>query len=83
MTTTSRRGLLRLAAAAPALGFHHLRAAGKATDVRIVEIRPSYEDYLYRTPIKFGGTVLDRVTLLNVNSVVETAGGKRAKGFGS
>jgi len=83
MTTTSRRGLLRLAAATPALGFHILRAARKATDVRIVEIRLSYEDYLYRTPIKFGGTVLDRVTLLNVNSVVETAGGKRAKGFGS
>ncbi|MBI4876973.1 MAG: hypothetical protein HY822_20230 [Acidobacteria bacterium] len=81
MTTTSRRSLLKLAAA-PALSFNVLRAA-KATDIRIVEIRPSYEDYLYRTPIKFGGTVLDRVTLLNVDCVVETAGGKRAKGFGS
>lgn len=82
MTHSTRRDLLKLAAA-PALGFHILRAAKKATDVRIVEIRPSYEDYLYRTPIKFGGTEVDRVTLLNVDCIVETAAGKRAKGFGS
>jgi len=51
--------------------------------IRIKEIRHEYEDYLYRTPIKFGGTVLDRVTLLNVRCIVEGAGGKTASGFGS
>ncbi|MBV9124905.1 MAG: mandelate racemase/muconate lactonizing enzyme family protein, partial [Planctomycetes bacterium] len=39
--------------------------------------------FLYRTPIKFGGVALDRVTLLNVHAVVGTAGGQTARGFGS
>ncbi len=82
MIRSNRRDLLKLAAA-PALGFNFSCASKKSTDVRIVEVRPSYEDYLYRTPIKFGGTEVDRVTLLNVDCVVETAAGKRAKGFGS
>jgi L-alanine-DL-glutamate epimerase-like enolase superfamily enzyme len=41
------------------------------------------QDYTYRTPIKFGGMALDRVTLLNVNVTVSSADGKRATGFGS
>ena len=44
----------------------------KLTDIRIEEISHSYEDFLYRTPIKFGGVALDRVTLLNVDCVVRT-----------
>jgi L-alanine-DL-glutamate epimerase-like enolase superfamily enzyme len=55
----------------------------KPTDVRIEEVRCAYEDYLYRTPIKFGGVALDRVTLLNVECVVQTGAGKTATGFGS
>ena len=47
------------------------------------EIHTEYKDYFYRTPIKFGGNVLDRVTMLNVHAVVSTAGGKSAKGYGS
>src|SRR5260370_1296531 len=43
----------------------------------------SYEDYLYRAPIKFGGTVVDRATLLNVNCTVRTASGQVGKDFGS
>jgi L-alanine-DL-glutamate epimerase-like enolase superfamily enzyme len=42
----------------------------------------AYEDYLYRTPIKFGGVALDRVTLLNVNCTVRS-GRQVARGFGS
>ena len=76
MNTISRRQVL------PALGFSILKAA-KPTDIRVQEVRFGYEDYLYRTPIKFGGTELDRVTLLNVDCVVSTAAGKTAKGFGS
>ena len=51
--------------------------------IRVEEVTFSYEDFLYRTPIKFGGLVVDRVTLLNVDCVVRTADGHTAKGFGS
>ncbi len=80
MSTTTRRAFLKAAAAAPAFGI--LRAASPAA-IRIDDIRFSYEDYLYRTPIKFGGTPLDRVTLINVDCVVRAANGKTSKGFGS
>ena len=72
---TDRRGFLRSVAAAI--------AAPRATDIRIAEIRHGYEDYVYRAPYKFGGRVVDRVTLLNVRCRVETGGGKSAWGFGS
>jgi L-alanine-DL-glutamate epimerase-like enolase superfamily enzyme len=49
----------------------------------VKEISFDYEDYLYRTPIKFGGTVLDRVTLLNVHCEVSSRTGRSARGFGS
>ncbi|NWF86099.1 MAG: hypothetical protein HXY18_19995, partial [Bryobacteraceae bacterium] len=39
--------------------------------------------YTYRTPIKFGGTVVDRVTLINVKVRVSARGGRWAEGFGS
>lgn len=55
----------------------------KPTDVRIKDVSFYLEDHRYRTPIKFGGTALDRVTLLNVDLVVETARGRSAAGFGS
>src|SRR3954468_10960338 len=53
------------------------------TDVRVADLRFGYEDHLFRTPIKFGGTAIDRATVLNVEAVVETAAGRRATGFGS
>jgi L-alanine-DL-glutamate epimerase-like enolase superfamily enzyme len=55
----------------------------KATDIRIESVEHDFEDFLYRTPIKFGGTALDRVTLLNVHCTVRTVAGKMARGFGS
>ena len=64
-------------------GFGILSASTKKTDIRMEDMSSSYEDYLYRTPIKFGGTVVDRATLLNVNCTVRTASGKVGKGFGS
>ena len=51
--------------------------------ISICDLALSYEDYCYRTPIKFGGVALDRVTLLNVDVVVEDGQGRVAKGFGS
>jgi L-alanine-DL-glutamate epimerase-like enolase superfamily enzyme len=55
----------------------------KSTDVRIEAVSFAYEDFLYRTPIKFGGAALDRVTQVNVECRVRTADGKSAGGFGS
>jgi len=55
----------------------------KPTDIRIRATRISFENHLYRAPIKFGGVALDRVTLLNVECDVETRDGKTATGFGS
>ena len=58
-------------------------AAGKATDVKIDEVTFAYEEHRYRTPLKFGGTLTDRVTILNVHCVVSAKNGKSARGFGS
>jgi L-alanine-DL-glutamate epimerase-like enolase superfamily enzyme len=55
----------------------------RATDIRVKDVSTGYEDYRYRTPIKFGGVALDRVTILNVEMTVETRAGKVARGFGS
>jgi L-alanine-DL-glutamate epimerase-like enolase superfamily enzyme len=55
----------------------------KPTDIRIEDVQFGYEDYHYRTPIKFGGVACDRVTLLNVTYKVRTRDGHEAEGFGS
>src|SRR5579862_5768018 len=55
----------------------------KPTDIRIEQVSFGFEDFRYRTPIKFGGTALDRATILNVNVTVGTQNGRRARGFGS
>jgi L-alanine-DL-glutamate epimerase-like enolase superfamily enzyme len=51
--------------------------------IQVKDVRYSYEDFGYRTPIKFGGVAVDRVTLVNVDVDVETRAGKVARGFGS
>jgi len=79
MSDLSRRGFLGAGLASVSAGCTRSRRAG----IRIREVGFRYEDYLYRTPIKFGGVALDRVTLLNVDCAVEGAGGRVAKGFGS
>jgi L-alanine-DL-glutamate epimerase-like enolase superfamily enzyme len=55
----------------------------KSTDIRIDDVTFSFEDYRYRTPIKFGGVASDRVTVLNAECTVHTRAGKRSRGFGS
>ncbi len=60
-----------------------LRASAvRSNDARIESVNIEFRDYKYRVPIKFGGIVSDRITLVNVNCVVRSAGGKTAKGFG-
>lgn len=83
---TTRRGFLRGALAAPAVLAATRRvavAAPLATDIRIAAVRHGYEDHVYRAPYKFGGRVVDRVTILNARCRVETSGGRSAWGFGS
>src|SRR6266446_6517485 len=55
----------------------------KSTDIRVDDVSYTFEDFRYRTPIKFGGVASDRVTILNVQCAVRTRDGKRARGFGS
>jgi L-alanine-DL-glutamate epimerase-like enolase superfamily enzyme len=55
----------------------------KPSDIRVDEVRYEYEEYRYRTPIKFGGVALDRATLVNIGMTVRTRDGRSAHGFGS
>src|SRR3954453_20852754 len=52
------------------------------SDIQVRDVSLSYDDFRYRTPIKFGGVALDRVTILNVWMETE-GGGKVSRGFGS
>jgi L-alanine-DL-glutamate epimerase-like enolase superfamily enzyme len=61
----------------------HVPSGPASKAIGIEDVSHSYEDYLYRTPIKFGGMVVDRVTLLNVHCVLRTGSGRTARGFGS
>jgi L-alanine-DL-glutamate epimerase-like enolase superfamily enzyme len=81
----TRRAFLGRAAAAPLA--HPLAGVATAvprpTDIRIAEVRYGYEDFVYRAPYKFGGRVVDRVTILNVRCRVRSRAGKEAWGFAS
>jgi len=52
-------------------------------DIRIESVSISEEGYRYRTPYKFGGVEVDRVTLLNVRVRVRNRAGRSVEGFGS
>jgi L-alanine-DL-glutamate epimerase-like enolase superfamily enzyme len=60
-----------------------MTATPRPTDVRIEAVEYAYEDFQYRTPIKFGGVAIDRGTLVNVTCSVRTVTGRQACGFGS
>ncbi len=81
MPRTTRRSFLKSLSAAPFLIACGPRSANR--DIRVRSVRTEYEDYQYRTPIKFGGNVLDRATILNVHCTIEGPRGKTAQGFGS
>lgn len=55
----------------------------KTTDIRIVEAACEFEAVPFRTPLKFGGRVMDSGCLINVEVVVENGAGHHAKGQGS
>ena len=89
MNRVSRRSFLNRAARSTAALPLATRASAniisspKPTDIRIEDVSYSFEDHLYRAPYKFGGRLVDRVTLLNVTCIVRTVRGRVAKGFGS
>ncbi len=55
----------------------------KSTDIRLLQVATSTQQYAYRAPIKFGGRVVTDVTLLEVRVEAETRDGRRGWGVGS
>ncbi len=55
----------------------------KSTDIRLVDVEARTEQFNYRTPIKFGGRVVNDAVLLHVTVDVETRAGQRGRGCGS
>ena len=55
----------------------------KPTDICLKQVTAATEQIQYRTPIKFGGRVVNDAVLLNVTVDVETQDGRRGSGFGS
>jgi len=83
-----RRSFLKATVAATTLpavskGMLISKPVGKSSDIRVKELRISYQDFPYRAPYEFGGRSVDRTTLLNVRCTVETVAGQVAEGFGS
>jgi L-alanine-DL-glutamate epimerase-like enolase superfamily enzyme len=91
MNKTTRRRFVQGAAAVAsgictaglASGVTILSERGKKSDVRIEEVSLQFEEFVFRTPLKFARAVVDRQTMLTVNCTVRTAAGKEAKGFGT
>lgn len=55
----------------------------KPTDIRLKQVTSSQERIGYRTPIKFGGRVVNDALIFNVDVEVETRDGRIGRGFGS
>ena len=56
----------------------------KSTDIRIKSAACAVEPLPFRAPLKFGGRVMDKAFIVNVDVEVESRDGKRhASGFGS
>lgn len=55
----------------------------KSTDITIIEARCTFESTPFRSPLKFGGRVMDRGTLINVELTVGTRNKRTESGFGS
>jgi L-alanine-DL-glutamate epimerase-like enolase superfamily enzyme len=88
--STRRRFVKHTAAAAGGLcthglsrGIEILSAATKRSDARIDRISCSYEELVFRAPLKFARTVVNRATLLTVHCTVRTRAGTVATGFGT
>ena len=83
MRLSRRNFILSSATTAANFTFNFPAQTGKTSDIRIEDLSFGYDEYIYRTPYKFGGVPVDRATILNVNVTVKSRGGKIAEGFGS
>src|SRR5213594_137458 len=83
----SRRAVLQSAGIASTVGLAAWKTGillpADSKGVRIEAVSYGFEEYLYRTPYKFGGRAVDRVTLLNVRCRVRSVDGRDSNGFGS
>jgi L-alanine-DL-glutamate epimerase-like enolase superfamily enzyme len=83
MGRVERRTFLKSTTAALACTPAILKASAPGrTDIRIEDVSIEFKDFALRVPIKFGGVVTPRITLLNVTCAVSALSGKTAKGFG-
>jgi L-alanine-DL-glutamate epimerase-like enolase superfamily enzyme len=64
-------------------GVSILSGRTKKNDVRIENISLRFEEFVFRTPLKFAGSVVDRQIMSTVTCTVRTAAGKKAIGFGT
>jgi L-alanine-DL-glutamate epimerase-like enolase superfamily enzyme len=72
-----------LAATGLLRGANVISLSRKLTDIRVERVRISFEDFLYRSPVKFAGALMDRATILNVECTVKTRRGDIATGIGA
>ncbi|HEY1111629.1 MAG TPA: enolase C-terminal domain-like protein [Opitutaceae bacterium] len=63
-------------------GWASVASGRRPTDVRIGEVRISFEDFVYRAPVKFAGAIMDRATVLTVRCRATTPDGQSAEGVG-
>lgn len=54
-----------------------------ANDITILETVFSTESFPFRSPLKFGGRIIDKVQIMNVEVRVATHSGREESGFGS
>lgn len=52
------------------------------SDIKLLEIEPTFDDAVLRTPLKFGSGVVAAITSCTCRAVVETRDGKRGEGLG-
>src|SRR5262245_25122219 len=91
MSRTTRRRFVKTSAAIagalwipPWFSRSQLRAAeSKKTNIQIEHVSTRYEEFVFRTPLKFALSVVDRQTLLTATCTVRTASGRTATGFGT
>lgn len=53
------------------------------TDIKPIELQAYFTDELPRTPLKFGGVVMDQAKYCHVRALVENRNGRRAEGWGA
>ena len=83
MGNVGRRTFVKLLTAGLVSGPAILKASvPRRSDVRLENVVIAFKNYKYRVPIKFGGIVSDRITLLDVVCTIRSKEGKAATGFG-